>query len=606
MSDRAVKVTVEWALRGKSPNPEGQHILGWSTGELSRQNFEEASSMFLLGAPVRLPQIAVSFVPGHGGGQGAYVTLAIHDSGAPDRASTRRPNPVTRYFCVPYRELTEAAISYQALYEAFSSEELPDRTGRVRTRDVAVVPPELARPGDLALRVAALLLSGGPVCVLGAEDTTPADRLAFIDTVMTLLPYGLRTRMAAATWTGASYRDHRFKLFFSDAARPDSPHDHVVSWGEPGSPATAPENDHAARYLGWLTATVSQPMALLAGLTDPMGFSSTSVSRALDRAGVLAEEAGPTSAAGDQAWAEDPTGPLPRLPADPTEAVLLQCVAELGAQNAAGLTDCISALRTIYAAQPDSARPGPRGRYQRIVTQYQLLRPGLRLHGHEDEFYDMVLELAFGTPLDYQGYCQIEDCLHGADQPAKPRRPSAALSRSVGRAAQAGVTDGAADIRVLALAAHSLGGTELTRFLGTGRMDLGQLIAALAEKWDRPQHAEIVEDVAVRYLRSQPAALFKRQALRTALQAHGYLAPALQLRYPDSSKRQTDLLEELLDAAYPKGLDAATARAILAASSQSTTLLAVVLRKISNTTDTMAIVNDFWENQPKRGDGGRP
>ena len=48
MADATIRVTVEWALRGKASNLEGEHILGWSTGDLSRQNFEEASIMFLL------------------------------------------------------------------------------------------------------------------------------------------------------------------------------------------------------------------------------------------------------------------------------------------------------------------------------------------------------------------------------------------------------------------------------------------------------------------------------------------------------------------------------------------------------------------------------
>jgi hypothetical protein len=603
MTARTVTVTVEWALRGKTDR-NGEDILGSSTGNLNRKNFEEAIGRFTLGAPEQrqLPQISVSYV--HADGPiSNYLALAIHDyEAAPGPTGFGRLTQVTRYFCVPYRQLAEGAITYQAMYEAFSPIKLPPRNGRVLTCDIVARPPRLARPGDLALPVAALLLTGRPVCVLGAEAVGVADRLAFIDLVMSLLPYGLRTKMAAATWTRPTNRDHKFRLFFSDAARTKSPPDHVVSWGATERPAALPEGDHAPRYLAWLTETVSQPMALLAGITEPTGFSSTSVSRVLELARVPGQEPGPFG----QASADDPTGPLPRVSTDPTEAVLLRCVAELSAQNPDGLRDCISALRTICAAQPITARPGSRTRYQQIATQYRLLRPGLRLYGHENEFYDMLLELAFGLPLDYQGYCQVEACIAGTGQSGKPG-PIAhhPLMRSVQRAARSGVREGAADVRVLAIAAHSLGEAELSRWFRAVSIDAGQLIRVLAEKWGRPDHARIVEDVALRFLRDQPTR-YSRRALLTALQAHGYLAPALQLRYPESTERQTNLLEGLLAAAYPKGLDAAAGRAIRAASPESTTLFAVVLGMTSNTLDRMAIVDEFTRNQLTPPDSSRP
>ena len=81
------------------------------------------------------------------------------------------------------------------------------------------------------MRVAPLLLTGRPVCVLGAEGTSHLERLEFIDTVMGLLPYGFRSRMTAATWTRATNRNHRFRLYFSSAPRADEP-DQVVIWNE--------------------------------------------------------------------------------------------------------------------------------------------------------------------------------------------------------------------------------------------------------------------------------------------------------------------------------------------------------------------------------------
>ena len=608
MTGRSVRVTVEWALRGRADR-NGDDILGWSTGNLNRRNFEEVIGRFTLGAPeqLQLPQVAVSYV--HADGQGTdYLALAIHDyEGDPTRTSIGRLTQVTRYFCVPYRELAGGAITYQAMYEALSPATLPARSGSgsVLSCDIAVRPPRLPRPDDLALLVAALLLTGRPVCVLGAEAVSVADRLAFIDLVMSLLPYGLRAKMAAATWTRPTHRDHKFRLFFSDTPRTKSPPDHVVSWGASHHPAATPEGDHAPRYLAWLTETVSQPMTMLAGITEPSGFSSKSVGRALKLAMVPDLESGPFPAEG-QALTDDLAGPLPRSSADPTEAVLLRCVAELNAQNQAGLISCISALRTICMAQPASARPGSGQRYQQIATHHRLLRPGLRLFGHENEFYDMLLELAFDAPLNYQGYCQVEDCMPWGFRSGKPGpRPHRALMRAIERAARAGVTDGSADIRVLALTAGSLDDAELTRWFHTVSIDAGQLISVLAACWDRLDHARIVEDVALRYLRDQPNRYNRRSAL-TALQANGYLAPALQLRYPESTERQTKLLEGLLAAVYPKGLDAATAKSIRAASPQSNALTAVVLGMIGNTIDRMAIVDEFTKNRLRPHGGGGP
>jgi hypothetical protein len=97
----------------------------------------------------------------------------------------------------------------------------------------------------LVQQVAAVLLTGGPVCVLGAEKTSAAERLTFIDAVMALLPYGFRTRMTAATWVRATHRDHRFRLFFSDVKRDANPPDYVFNWNRPELTALTPDDDFA-------------------------------------------------------------------------------------------------------------------------------------------------------------------------------------------------------------------------------------------------------------------------------------------------------------------------------------------------------------------------
>jgi hypothetical protein len=108
-----------------------------------------------------------------------------------------------------------------------------------------------------------------------------AGRLGFIDTVMSLLPYGFRAKMTAATWTRATYRDHRFRLFFSDAPRGSERRDHVVSWDHPETAVITPQDGAAHEYLTWLEDTLIEPMARLNRLTEARGFGDAPVRNAV-------------------------------------------------------------------------------------------------------------------------------------------------------------------------------------------------------------------------------------------------------------------------------------------------------------------------------------
>jgi hypothetical protein len=83
--------------------------------------------------------------------------------------------------------------------------------------------------------------------------------------------------MTAATWTRATYRDHRFRLFFSDAPRGSQRRDHVVSWDHPETAVITPEDGAAHEYLTWLEDTLIGPMARLNRLTEARGFGDDPV-----------------------------------------------------------------------------------------------------------------------------------------------------------------------------------------------------------------------------------------------------------------------------------------------------------------------------------------
>jgi hypothetical protein len=272
-------VDVQWALYGKDAGASGDRVLACSTGDLAMPNFADAISRFQLGALHQLPQVSVSYAQPVKPGSG-YLALAIHkpaDQGQVALDGDGRPVTYTNYFCLPYGPLAACGVTYQAMHEALRDVRLPAPNGATLRVPVAAPPWPLPLIDPLALRVAALLLTGRSVCVLRAQHVPVAGRLGFIDTVMSLLPYGFRAKMTAATWTRATYRDHRFRLFFSEAPRGSQRRDHVVSWDHPETAVITPEDGAAHEYLTWLEDTLIEPMARLNRLTEARGFGDDPV-----------------------------------------------------------------------------------------------------------------------------------------------------------------------------------------------------------------------------------------------------------------------------------------------------------------------------------------
>jgi hypothetical protein len=276
-------VDVQWALYGKDAGASGDRVLACSTGDLVMPNFADAISRFQLGALHRLPQVSVSYAQPVKSGS-SYLALAIHkqaDQGQVALDEGGRPVTYTHYFCLPYGPLAAGGVTYQAMHEALRDVRLPAANGATLRVPIPGRPWQPPVIDPLALRVAALLLTGRSVCVLRAQHVPVAGRLGFIDTVMSLLPYGFRAKMTAATWTRATYRDHRFRLFFSDAPRGSQRRDHVVSWDQPETAVITREDGAAHEYLTWLEDTLIEPMARLNRLTEARGFGDEPVRNAV-------------------------------------------------------------------------------------------------------------------------------------------------------------------------------------------------------------------------------------------------------------------------------------------------------------------------------------
>ena len=200
MTSSKITAIAQWALEGKQPDGEDYRILACSTGDLNRAHFADALSRFQLGELSDLPQVSVSYAR-HGAEPGlSYLALAIHwyaiegqryANEVSHRDNQGRPTAYTSYFCLPYRRLAEAAVNYRAIHEALSALTLTVADGPPREVPIAIPTSRTPAADDFAVRVAPLLLTGRPVCVLGAEGTSMLERLEFIDAVMGLLPYGL-------------------------------------------------------------------------------------------------------------------------------------------------------------------------------------------------------------------------------------------------------------------------------------------------------------------------------------------------------------------------------------------------------------------------------
>jgi hypothetical protein len=593
VTGRTISVRTQWALHGKVLDDEGYRVIACSNGDLSRANFADALGRFTLGQLAALPQVSVSYLqPATRSPGGGYLALAIHwfaasgqryADGVGQVDNQGRVTTFTSYFCAPYASLAPHGTTYLDMYRAFSAVTLPVRDGP--PREVPVTPATRQIPGidALAMRVAPLLLTGAPVCVLGADETSLEERLRFIDTVMGLLPYGFRARMAAATWTRPTHRDHRFRLFFSSEPRASEKPDQIVYWGEPDL-ARIPGGD-AGHYYGWLADKVT-PLASLAQMYRELGFGDAADTEALRLVDEVRLWRRPRlkPMAPDAPDKRDAARPAAMAEADPVAGLLRECDEHVRILNLSRLRQDLDLLqKRLTAGGIDDAR---RRRYQSLITRLGLFRPHPALGKYEGRLYDTLLALAFGGPVGYEAFCLVEDSVRKA-QDGPPNGPLSAspyaslyppLLEAIDRA-------GPADMRskVLVYASHDQ--KKLAKWVGSREIDAFGLISELARgAWRRKEHGRLFCDVTLQYLQDKRGR-YSSAEIRRVLGRNGYLARAL--REVGHDQYQVHALTKLLVAAfpedqYPLGLDEKTIQEILADTPDAPTpaLLAAILRKI--------------------------
>jgi len=587
MAGSRVPLTAEWARWGMHASERGgYHLLASSEGRISPRNFEEILDRFTPGNLDDLPQVTVSYVSASDGSR--YLGMAIHEAEASGTDNLGRDVMVTRYFCVPYQEAASAAVSYAGMYETFRHIRPLDTDRSVRTVEVAGGAAELPADVERALPVASMLLTGNPVCIVGAEATEMTERLAYVDAVMSLLPYGMRAEMTASTWTRATYRWHKFRLFFSEAPRRSAPSgldDHVVRWhSDPmavaGAAGTKFPAEPAAEYQNALRQRLGPPtLRGLAEATEPAQFNAHAGFAALDRIRALDPD---STSQPDTAGGRKPPGPreipktrltkMHRWPRVPPTAeagrlgeLLQACVRGIGGGDARHVKQHVSQLEEILQADEVPDADERQRLHDMFGTSPRLMRD-LSMQKRRAALYEFLLRLSSSRTVDYRTYCLIEDILGG--------RPEHTLLQAVGQLAT---------------------GDPLVTLLVSGRLyarglddGIRQLIELAVDPDVRPAHGRVICDLLLKQAEAAASGVIAHAL--PLLREHGYLAPRLSAREPDDLRYQVETLMSLLAAVVPKSPDGNSYLDVIADGEKQAPTIALLLAVLCLTDESTADV----------------
>lgn len=412
----SARVNPEWAVWGKREDQPNYLVLAHSNRVVRGPDFDFVLGRYSPGTlqPSELPQVVINWFESKASDQ-YYIGLAIYretEHGELDFSG--RDITVASYYCVPYLDLAQASGSYLTMYEQISRIEHPISRSPSSFLDLAA--PPLATVADepqtrLAMRAAALLLTNTPVCVLGAGEVGLTERLRFLETTASFLPYGMRAKLSAATWTSATSRQHQLRLFFAGADRQTG--DHVVIWGRVDN---APiDDDLASAYLSRLhDGALSR--ALLAQQIFPAGFTPTDVRQTLRRLGMTddaPQPSWPDHLAGDDSAPANalPPDDAPKTQPGDTEPddVLASCGCALKTSDARTLrlaTDKLHSWRDVTSQT--------RWLMRDRIEKHGLFAPGSIMAAEQlRPFYAELLRLAFaerGKALSYRDVRDVLQC----------------------------------------------------------------------------------------------------------------------------------------------------------------------------------------------------
>jgi hypothetical protein len=508
----------EWALWGKDERDTGYHVMRCSKGDLDAEVFSNIIRRYQSGVKPSLPQYTVCWRPGLQR-RPEYLAVEIHEviePGSPSSGDRRRNVggrvvEYVRMFCFRYEDVAGFGASYTELVKAVA--DIPLLEGQTERIEVELPPGfEPGIPADserqLAEDVAVTLLTGSPVCVLDADGVPAERRLAFIDLVMSLLPFGLRATLSASTSASTTTQDLRLRLYFSNAPREDGGRTSHVSWSRPGFARIAQGHEAARLYKEWLRDAGPGAIGGLTGLTAPIRFTE-------------AEE----------------LQMLTRLPNDKSVAeTLAELSGKLRAVDQPAVSAIVKRLKRYLASPQD---PADRAVYRSLMLKYGLFGEHSGIHGNvRSSVYRTLLSLGFEMPLSYAAYCEIEDSVGG--QPSWTLRQVLLGNK----------------LNVLACVRAALAGPgieydQLRDAVVVPDIRAVRLLGILEREMDsiRPRHRADLIDFTLWYL-SSPESLSDQwraaEGPRTDLFDRGYLSGLLARAFPDDQAKQRDRLIEIL------------------------------------------------------------
>jgi hypothetical protein len=513
-----VQLSVEWALWGKEPQSRDYKLLECSGGSIGADSFTEAITRYSPGNLDRLPQVTVSWLRPHEGQR--YLAMAIHDEGPGLHDPGGRKIVFTRYFCAPYHQIAEQAGSYQSMFAAFDPFRL--EVGQHDVVPPTPLGPELDGPvSPLAFQVAGLLLTCRPVCILQADLVTLDKRLRFLDSVMALLPYGMRSELSASTWASSTAK-HKLRLFFAGAERGGD--EHIVVWDQPDQGRTG--RRHIDHYLAWLANGPEAAQARLASLATPVKFNEQDIDKVISSL-IESPPSAPRAQENGAPWPW--AGSRPPVPQADVVAILRSFGRCLDEDDPVILEPDMGRLSTLLEGGPIPA--DDQQEYQRVLKENRLLFEGRPVPPRvQQDFYRLLVRLAFGPALTYQQYCMLEYCAGG-----RMHGPLLAV-----------LDPSSPDRRAGLLIWNGLAGGDLA--VGSEEPP-AVLVRAAASEDLSDEHAQVLCGIALTSL-SRPTANLDREHLREVLAEYGYLAGVLYRLYPREDEFQRRWLEILLRLAH--------------------------------------------------------
>ncbi|MGY3200351.1 hypothetical protein [Streptomyces sp. TE5632] len=263
-----LRLRARWAVLSKPPGDSGDYrVLRCSDGPSAVPWFERVIRATLFGTPPPwstagrpgevLPWISFG-VCGAAGEDTAsrWITVSVTDWNSFAEAtwdSSGRRSATTRCFLLPYEELARHGLGLVSLWNAVRPVPLPTEADE----DPAPAPVLLTAQADHIERTTRLVEKAGfgwtaataavaleaPVALRAPGDRFALDRIGVIDAVVSLLSYGHRATLTAATWAPDATEDMPWICY----TKASSPRRRVVDEGIPPEPLSPTARTHLAR-----------------------------------------------------------------------------------------------------------------------------------------------------------------------------------------------------------------------------------------------------------------------------------------------------------------------------------------------------------------------